>query len=193
MSYFLNHIELFVSLIFGVLGLIIFIITFIRTGSIKKSFNNFCEVNDLKYKTYSLHLKNGTKGQEFSEFVDDYVLNPDTNELEVLPNKKNIQAYIQSYLDTALDKALEKFMPNVVQEVDDVADYQNAVQDLSLLAEGIEQAELYREKFNLPDNYSVAQIYEYLDKYSKSLKEKMLKQSKNGGSESDVKKEQDAS
>lgn len=173
MSFFLNHIEFFVSLICGLVGVIIFIITFMRTGSIKKAINNFCEVNDLKYKTYSLHLKNGSKGQEFSELVDDYVLNPETNELEVLPNKKNIQSYIQSYLDTALDKALEKFMPNVVKEVDDVADYQNTVQDLAVLADGMDQAEYYREKFNLPDSYTISQVYEYLEKYSKSLKFKL--------------------
>lgn len=159
-----------------VLAFIAFIITFVRTGSVKKSLRDFKEVFEVKYRTFDTRDKTAPKPTEFSPYVDDYVLNPDTNELEKLPNPKNIQAKIDSYIECALDRSLEKFMPNVVSEIDDVSEqYSRSREDLASVGEAMEIAEEYRDKFGLSDNASIADIYSELDKHSRVLKDKLSK------------------
>ena len=114
---------------------------------------------DSMYKTLADKSANPSAyKQKFSEYVDDYVYNPDTKHLEPLP-PKNIQAEIQSYIDCALERALERFLPHDVEKRDDVVDYGEAVEDLASLGNAMAIVEDYREKLNLPDNYSMAQIY----------------------------------
>lgn len=166
--------EFWLSIAVLVLSCLAFLITFVRTGSLKKAIKNFSEVNMVKYRTMATREKTAPSPQEFSEFEDDYVLNPDTNELEKLPIQKNIQAKIDSYLECALEKALERFLPQNVSEVDDVReDYSKSVEDLGSLGAAMEAAEEYRERFNLPDNYSLSDIYDFVDKHAKELKVKL--------------------
>lgn len=163
---FENYGDIIFSLLFSVVSVVCFFVTFLRTGSVKKS---LCEVRELiKFKT-SL-TEQAPKAQEFTSEVKDYVLNPVTNELEELEIPKNVQEYIQSFVNVALDRALERFMPKDVQESDVVCDYAQASTDLSVLAESLEVAEAYREKLGLPDTYSIAQIYEAVDVEAKRLK-----------------------
>lgn len=188
MVFFSDNAVLF-SLAFFVCGVIAFLITLIRTGSIKKSINSFIEVFEMKYKTVD-DKKSSDFKQSFSKLVDDYIYNPDTKLLEVLPSKKDLQAYINSHLDCALERALEKFLPNVVN-VDDsvVEDYSRSKEDLAVLAQSMELAEDYRDKFGLSDNCSVADIYAKIDEYAKNLKvhlssvrdKKLKKEGENNG------------
>lgn len=175
MEWFLQNWQFVLSCVFFVLGLIYAVVTFIRTGSIKKSVESFMEVNDL-VKPMSLEQAQKSKPAptKFSEYKDEYILNPSTNELEKLPTKVNIQQKIESYLDCALERALERLMPNVVGESEEVGEnYQNSLQDLASLGEAMEVAEEWRDKLGLPDTFSMAQIYEAVDKQSKSLKAKL--------------------
>lgn len=124
----------------------------------------------MKYRTFETREK---KSQEFTPYRDDYLLNSSTNELEKLPIPKNVQEKIDSYVECALERALERFLPSNVTDVDDVADYTQKVEDLSILGEAMEVAEGYRDELGLPDNYSIAQIYEAVDARAKELKGKL--------------------
>lgn len=172
---FLTHNwEFIVSAFFGILGFVAFCITLFRTGSIKKSINNFLEVDNLKFKTYNSAVAKKRHGQSFDEEIDDYILNTSSNELEKLPNKKNIQDIIQSYVDTCLERSLEKFLPNVISEDDDIVhDYDVHVSDLAVLADAMDAAETYREKLGLKPGSSLAEIYEAVDKEAVLLKQKL--------------------
>lgn len=162
-----------------VLALIAFIVTMIRTGNCAKSYKNFLEVFDLKYKTVDTR---SNYVQSFSEQVKDYVLNTATNELEELPIPKNVQDKIQSFIGTSLELALEKFLPKAKSydeycsdlssvPTDVIADvYQSRVVDMAAIAESMEIAEKYREEFGLSDTASYADIYAAIDKKAQDLK-----------------------
>lgn len=149
---------------------LIFIIQLFKTGSVNKSIKSLEEFMK-KYKTIDTREN---KPQEFSEEITDYILNPATNELEELPVKKNVQSEIQSYLDCALERALEKYLPKQeVKEDDLVADYTSKVDDLAAFGDVMDLAEEYREKYDLPDNYTLSDIYGFVDKQAKDLKSKL--------------------
>ncbi|WGL31479.1 hypothetical protein [Dipodfec virus UOA04_Rod_1098] len=168
----LHNQDLVISILTIVIAIVGAVITFVRTGSVKKSIKNFEEVFDLKYKTSE--SKREKYAQSFTPYVDDYMYNSVTGDIEKLPTQKNVDDYIQSHIETCLERALEKFLPKQVEEDDYVADYTQQVDDLAALGEAMELAEMYREKFNLPDNYSVAQIYGEVDKSAKALKDKLV-------------------
>lgn len=185
MDFIVSNWQLFVECFFGVLAIVCFIITYVRTGNIKKSISEFKEVYDLKYKTVNSERKK--YNQSFTPEVKDYILNPASNELEELPKKKNVDDYIQSHIESCLERALERFLPKVNEEDDLTADYTERCDDLASLGEAIEMAESYREQFGLPDSASIADIYAAVDKSAKELKSKLsndeLKKNKDGGGE----------
>lgn len=163
-----------VSLVLGLLGVITFVITFIRTGNIKKALKDFSEVFDLKFKTVS--SDRSIYSQSFSPEVKNYVLDSSTNELEELPIPKNIQDYIQSHIETCLERALDKLLPSQnIKEDDLIADYTHKRDDLAVLGEAIELAESYRSSMHLPDNMSIAQIFSEVDKSAQSIKGELAK------------------
>lgn len=169
MLQFLN--DNFFDILFVVIGFVTFLVTFFRTGNVVKSISNFKETFSM-YSTLSKRYQ----GQSFSETVPDYVLNPATNELERKEFDKNIQDKIQSYVDCALQVALDKLLPDKVTEQDDVAvRYNDSLVDLASVAAGIETAEHYRELLNLPDNYTISQIYAAVDAHSKDLRLRLEK------------------
>lgn len=167
------------SLVFVVLQIIVGVVVFVKTGSIYKSISKMLEVNKLKYKTIDDVQQRKPVGQTFSEYVDDYILNSETNELEKLKNPRNLQAEIQSHIDCALERAFEKFLPKV-ESVDDsiVADYTQRTEDLAVLGQAIDTAEYYRDKYELGDDVSVADIYKYVDTQAKALKDSINKRVK---------------
>lgn len=166
-----------------ILGIVFFIITFKRTGNFKKSLQSLKEYDDMiKYHTAAtraaLEEKTPTQ-QSFTETVKDYILDPSTNELQESPIEKNVQDYIDSHIDIALDRALQKFCPpDVVDEDDVIADYTNSREDLAVIAEAMDVAEEYRERFGLSDKLSISQIYAEVNKRSEDLKAKLYKTNK---------------
>lgn len=130
------------------------------------------EENEMKYKTFDDSRK--IKGQPFTPYRDAYVLNTATNELDKLPVPKNVQEYVQSFVECALERAFERFLPRVERDDDSViADYTQRVEDLAALGEAMDIAEDYRERFNLPDSMSIADIYSRVDKEAHKLKERL--------------------
>lgn len=138
------------------------------------------EVNDLKYKTFETANVQRPVPQTFSPMKDEYILDPKTGEIEKLPIQKNVQDEIDSYLECALDRILERLLPkdNVTETDDPFEGYSVRVADLSELGSAMELAEDYRERYNLPATYSMAQIYEYVDKEAAKLKERILSSTK---------------
>ncbi|QXN75045.1 hypothetical protein [Microvirus mar13] len=172
--WFIDHWQLLLEIAFAAVGVVYAVCVFLKTRNISKTLNAFKEVYDLKYKTLETNKKQRPKPTEFSEYKDAYVLNPATNELEKLPTQENIQERINSFLECALDRALEKFMPKNVVERDDVAEeYAASRVDLADLADAMEIAEQYRERFGLSENASMADIYARVDKEAAALKAKL--------------------
>lgn len=166
--------ENWIDITFFVLGALCFFVTFTRTGSLKKSVENLSEVFEMKKKYKTVDTVKA-KEQSFSEEVKDYILDPVTNELEEKPIPKNVQDYIQSFIECALERALQRFLPENVIEDNSVSDYTQKVDDLSSIGAAMEIAEDYRDKYNLPDNYSISDIYAFVDKQAKDIKDKLIK------------------
>lgn len=175
LDWLLANLEAIEGLVIFVLAVVSFVVTLFVKHSVKKSISNFKEVlNMSKNSIYQTAFARVVPAQSFFETVPDYRLNPDTNELEELPLPRNIQAKIDSFIESALDRALKRFQPEVSATVDDVAErLDNSTLDLSSMAEAMEIAEQYREQLNLPDNYSMSDIYGAVDKYSSELKNKL--------------------
>lgn len=159
-----------------VVGLLCFMVTLFRTGSIKKALNELKEFEKMiTYKTAEVQQSKPAKGQEFSETIKDYILDPVTNELQESPVPKNVQAVIQSHIDVALDRALERFLPNVQSEVDDVEqNYTEVSQDLASIADAFDLAEDYREKLGLGADVSVDEIFKKVAERADMLKQTLL-------------------
>ena len=172
LEFFVTNQDCILSALCCLFAFVGFCVTMIRTGSIKKSLKAMEELNNMPYK------KTCSYSQGFSEYEKDYVLNPATNELEELEIPKNVQKYIDSYVDTCLEKALEKFLPDKVSESDSVIDYTQVCDDLSQIGNAMDIAEDYREKFGLPDTYSTADIYAFVQKQSDSLKSQLSQMNK---------------
>lgn len=124
--------------------------------------------------------------QMFDNTVKDYVLNSVTNELVESPVLKDVQASIDSYATCSLDSALDKFLPNVVDETDQVAELNTMSADLAAMAEMYERAEDYREKFNLGDDMSVADIYKAVGQKANELAENLKKGDKGNETQENV-------
>lgn len=164
------------SFICFIVAVIVGIVNFFRTGRLSQSAKNF-----IKQEVDSLKKDTSGYSQTFSEEVPDYVLNPVTNELEESPIPKNVQKYIDSYIDTALDRVIERFLPENVVEAegeDNVADYTQMYEDLAYAGEVFDIAEDYRDKFNLPDTMSVQDVFDYVEKMSEEMAERLKNQTK---------------
>lgn len=172
LNFIVGNKDLILNLVCVIIAFVGFIVTMVRTGSVKKSLNAMQEVNEMAYK----NLKK-SRAQSFTPYEKDYILNPATNELEEKEVPKNVQEYIQSYVDTCLEKALEKFLPSdkVSEDNDHIVDYSETVQDLAVLGDAMELAEDYREKYGLPDTYSAKQIYDFVNQRAQSLKSSISK------------------
>lgn len=167
-------IENVLSLFFFVGVFIMNIVNFFRTGRLSHGAKKFIsdEVNTLKKDTSGY-------SQTFSEEVPDYVLNAVTNELEESPIPRNVQKYINSYIDTALDRVIERFLPENVVEAegdDNVADYTQMYEDLAYAGEVFDIAEGYRDRFNLPPTMSVQDVFNYVEKMSEEMAERLKNQ-----------------
>lgn len=152
-----------------ILAVVSFLVTLFTKKSVTHAVKNFEEVITMGKKYLTVDTRSKTK-QVFSEEVPDYVLSERTNELELSPIPKNIQDYINSHIETALERALERFsVPNAIEQEDVFNDYTQRVDDLSSIGEAIELAETYRDRYHLPDTYSISDIYSFVDKQAKDL------------------------
>lgn len=164
-----NNFQILLAGFFSFAGLVLFFVNYLRTGKIDKELTDFInkEVQTLKFKTPNTATT--IVAQKFSESIPDYRLNPATNELERLPIDKNIQAYIDSYIDCALDRILDKFLPAEQPTDQQFVELEQMQLDLAQAGEMFDLAEEYREKFGLPDDLSVSQVFERVQQESDKL------------------------
>lgn len=141
------------------------IITFVRTGTIKK------EVSDLRSPDYQ---KSDDQKQSFSNKKIEYVLNERTNELEKKVGEVDLQARINSSVDTALDRVLQRLQPESYDlEGDLESQWESAENDLIDFAEILDRAEEYREQFGMSLKATTADIYKRVQEESDKLKARL--------------------
>ncbi|WGL31440.1 hypothetical protein [Dipodfec virus UOA04_Rod_1056] len=157
-----------------ILSAITAVITFVRTGTIKKEFKK-----DMLYRSpgYQESLSDEEKkkqSQSFDNLKTEYVLNKNKNELEEKPDKTDLQSLINSSIDTALDRVLQRLMPesqDIESEIE--SEYDAVSDDLIDYAEILDRAEDYRERFNLPLEMSVDDIYKHVQSEADGLKTRL--------------------
>lgn len=156
---------------------VLFLITWIRTGSIKKSINKVEE--SMKFKTTNGVVdseSNVPVKQSFTPYRADYVLDPSTNEIVRLPEDKNVQVVIQSYHSSALDRLLERFITAEAPEDSResvVQSYETTKLDLNAMAEAMSLAEEYRDQLGLDPSASIDDVYKAMENQSKLLQQRI--------------------
>lgn len=129
-------------------------------------------------------VKTSCYTQSFNTKELEYKLSKDGLSLEVV-GEIDVQEKIQSFSSCALDKILDKFLdvsnyvnPNA-KITDEVFDYTDLKSDLADLGDLYDKAEFYKEQFGLPLEYSVNEVYKWLNSKSQELGfniEKLLKE-----------------
>lgn len=166
-------IEMIIGIITTIIGVIAFIVTFIRTGSIQKSVGEFMKYRTPDYRS-DKSVNETVDAQSFDNTKQDWKLDKHTNVLEKLETKTDLAAFIQSSIDSALDRVLMRLQPAVDDMPDTLeTDYENTVDDLDDLAVAIDLANEYREKFNLPLETSVDDVFKYVQKQATEIKSKI--------------------
>lgn len=167
---FFDNIAYIVALALSVLNAII---TFVRTGTLKK------EYKQMVYRSPD-YQKNGSQKQSFDNLKTEYILNERTNELEEKEEKTDLQSLINSSIDSALDRVLQRLIPqgDVIDDLE--SESTDLSDDLMDFAEILDRAEDYRERFNLPLTASTADIFKRVQEESDALKKRLddLKQPK---------------
>ena len=123
-----------------------------------------------KFKTTSSVEK--TVGQEFPTTKPVYRLNKATGELEETGDVVVLQEVIDSCLDQVLERTLDRLMPKV-EEANDVAQYDEMIDDLDVAMEVADKAEYYREKLGLADDLSINDIFNAVNLEAEKLKSKI--------------------
>lgn len=159
----INEILFYIGIALAVLNSVI---TFVRTGSIKETMNMF--FRSVNYKEHLSDEEKKAQSQEFDYMKTQYALNERTGELEEKDEKVDIQKLIDSSVETALDRMLNRFMPETVEDSEEV--YQTYKNDLMDYADLIDRAEEYREHFGLAPDLSVQGVFDFVSKQADKLK-----------------------
>lgn len=141
----------------------------IKTGGLKNLLKECVDMN-YKFKTQKNVVQ--SKGQTFETTKPVYRLNKATGELEITDEIVDLQEIIDSCLDSALACVLDRLLPRV-QEVEDVAELDTMREDLDFAMQTCELAEEYREKYKMPETYSVQDIFDEVAKRAEILKAKV--------------------
>lgn len=126
----------------------------------------------MNYKFKTQQSVEATKGQIFDETKPVYRLNNATGELEKTDEVVDLQEVINSCIDSALDRALDRLLPKM-QNAEDLAELDTMREDLDFAMETSNLAEEYREKYHLPESYSINDIFAYVAKQAEVLKAKI--------------------
>lgn len=109
------------------------------------------------------------KAQHFDYEKTVYVYNKVTGLLEEAPEKINVVEQVNSFAGQSLQSTLERlhaFDKQVVGE-GEVYDYGDRVSDLSSVGEALDIFEEYRMLYRLPDDWSLEQVYDYMNEHVK--------------------------
>lgn len=141
----------------------------VKTRGLK---NIIKEVFEMMYKFKTISSVPKTVGQEFPTTKPVYRLNKATGMLEETGDVIVLQEVIDSCLDQVLDRTLDRLMPKV-EEANDVAQYDEMIDDLDVAMEVANKAEFYRDKLGLADNLSINDIFNAVNLEAEKLKTKI--------------------
>lgn len=102
-------------------------------------------------------------GQKFTSLIPVYRLNKSTNELELTDEYINIDELVNSNYMSTLDVVLEKYLPTNEQVSQDIAQREEFRTALDKLQESFMYANSLREKYNLSEDLSPQQVFEYVN------------------------------
>lgn len=114
--------------------------------------------------------------QKFSKYDKQYMFNDVSKELVELPDSLDIDEYVNSFKECAIDKVLDKFLniPKYGVNYDNLPRDEDGNIDMSLVQSDLDELQdvsnLVSEiqgTYDLPSNYTIGQIYEYLTKVIK--------------------------
>lgn len=113
--------------------------------------------------------------QEFNNELTTYRLNDETNELEVV-EVDDLQEIINSHADTSLQTIYEKYMngETITSHVDNIPhnllfDDTGNKDTLHELSQLTKLSDEYKEKYNLPIEMSIDEVFNFVEKESKNL------------------------
>lgn len=156
----------FVDFIFYVVLFVFSCVSLFRNGRISKNIILFKE-EFMKYRTANYREIEDSPGQAFDIEVDQYRLNKSTNELEVLPDKLDIQQVVQSSADMALPNMLQHLEP-VADDFEQVVDVHN---DLLDKLDYMREADVFRSdmcvKYGLDPRTSFNKVLDFLSDQEK--------------------------
>lgn len=163
-------------LFFAIAGFLFSFVNYCRTGNLKQYANDIKfilkESEDMKYKTSDQREK---AQQTFTPYKNEYVYDERNNTLEATGEQIDVQKLINSVLPTALESILQKYLNNqavaISPEDKVIVDYSDLRDDLEMRTDYINVAEDYREKFGLSADMTHEEIYQFMDKKAKELKE----------------------
>ena len=159
-----DNIAYLVALVLSVLNAII---TFVRTGTLKKEYKN------MLYRSPD-YVKTDEQKQSFDNLKTEYVLNERAGELEEKTEKTDLQSLINSSKDTALDSVLQRLYPQGYDLEGDLESQDDSLQDdLIDFAYLLDRAEEYREQFGLPLTASTSDIFKRVQEESDTIKQRL--------------------
>lgn len=159
LSNYQKYIDIATNLIFVVLSILLFFKT--------KNTKYLTEIIE------KLEKKNVTVGQSFEKLVPVYRLNKGTNVLEKTEDYIDIQELVNSSAEYALDRVLNRLMP-VDTPVEELQQTVDIMQDnLDIMANLIERANVYRVEQGLDPALSVEEVYRHMQKNASDLKIKL--------------------
>lgn len=178
LDFIINNLEIIKIIIYVILTVILFI----RTGN-KKYME---ELKNMIYRKENYQDKEKEKGQTFSQFKPVYRLNKATGLLEKTDEVVDVNELVNSCKDACLNALLERFMP--CQTIEDVAQVEvNAMQDdLDIATETVNLANYYKEKFALPVETSIEDVFKVVNQKSQELKTKIEQSKEVKGNEKEV-------
>lgn len=180
-------------LVIAVFSLVAFIVTLVKTRSLKHALSAIKEVDDMKLKTVRYNGDASTvSAQHFENLQIDYTLDRVTNSLKEKDEKIDLQAQINSVRPSTLDELLDRLLP-VVDETLRTAqsDYRTLSDDLYEMGKAFEAAEFYRDRLGLSDDLSFIQVMEAVQAKGQELGRRIedLQKVKQGGVEHESKTE----
>lgn len=162
----------FFDLIFYFVLFVFSSVSLFRNGRISKNIILFKE-EFMKYRKANFRENEDSPVQSFDTEIDQYRLNKSTNELEVLPDKLDIQQVVQSAEQSALPNMLQHLEPELT-DVEQTVDMHN---DLLDKLDYMREADSFRldmcTKYNLDPRSSFNKVLEFLSDEEKVTRGKI--------------------
>lgn len=119
---------------------------------------------------------NAVVGQSFSNLKPVYRLNKATGELEKTDEVIDITELVNSYKDIAIDNILNRFLALVQDDTQsEVVEYNEMMDDVDVMREMSERADVYRKKYKLPESMPTSEVFDFLANQAQKVKSSIEK------------------